>query len=364
MASHEIGIAQPSKMMRYRRLFQRKTRGEIADADLVLRAHQGGKNRKPMRIGERLEEQGVIGEIEVDDFRRRATTRYRHSSILSLISTFVNAKDVQDEIAAGPAKRGAMGTWVVLFAAAIFGGALNAVAGGGSFLTFPALLFMGVPPISANTTSTAALLPGVFASITGYREDFPKATTFVLWLSVASLVGGLAGAVFLLRTPEEAFRRLIPYLLGIATLTFILSKRLSEWMGRAEHHITAPSTRALVGVSFAQLIISIYGGYFGGGMGIMMLAVLTLLGMTHIHRMNALKNSLGALINGVAVVAFVIAGAVRWAPAAVMIVGGMSGGYLGAATARKVDPKRVRVLVIVIAWAMTVYFFVRTYIKL
>src|ERR1017187_9455430 len=99
-----------------------------------------------------------------------------------------------------------MAVWVVLFFAAVLGGALNSVAGGGSFLTFPALLFVGVPPINANTTSTAALLPGVFASITGYREDFPKATMFVVWLSVASLIGGFAGALLLLGTPQEAFK--------------------------------------------------------------------------------------------------------------------------------------------------------------
>ena len=252
-----------------------------------------------------------------------------------------------------------MGTWVVLFAAAVFGGALNAVAGGGSFLTFPALLFVGVPPISANTTSTAALLPGVFASITGYREDFPKATAFVLWLSVASLVGGLAGAVCLLRTPEEAFRRLIPYLLGIATLTFILSKRLSEWMGRAEHHITAPSPRALAGVSFAQLIISIYGGYFGGGIGILMLATLGLMGMRNIHAMNAVKTVLAAIINTVAFVTFVLARNIVWPYAAVMLFGSMLGGYFGARYIRLLDQALVRTFIAAVGVAMTAFFFIR-----
>ena len=113
--------------------------------------------------------------------------------------------------------------------------------------------------------------------------------------------------------------------------------------------------------AIVQLAISVYGGYFGGGMGIMMLAVLTLLGMTHIHRMNALKNVLGALINGVAVVAFVIAGAVRWAPGVVMIAGGITGGYAGAAIARRMSPKYVRWVVMGIAWGMTTYFFVKTY---
>jgi uncharacterized membrane protein YfcA len=267
--------------------------------------------------------------------------------------------EVEDEIAVGPAKGGAMATWVVLFFAAVFGGALNAVAGGGSFLTFPALLFVGVPPISANTTSTAALLPGVFASITGYREDFPKANTFVLCLSAASLVGGLAGAVFLLRTPEDAFRRLIPYLLGVATLTFMLSKRLSEWVGREEHHIAAPSPRALAGASFAQLIISIYGGYFGGGIGILMLATLGLMGMRNIHAMNAVKTLLAAIINTVAFVAFVFARNIVWPYATVMLVGSIVGGYFGARYVRRFDQGLVRGFIAAVGIAMTVFFFVR-----
>jgi len=252
-----------------------------------------------------------------------------------------------------------MVTWVVLFVAAVFGGALNAVAGGGSFLTFPALLFVGVPPISANTTSTAALLPGVFASITGYRADFPKATTFVVCLCAASLIGGLAGAAFLLRTPEDAFRRLIPYLLGIATLTFVLSKRLSEWMGRAEHHITTPSPRALAGASFAQLIISIYGGYFGGGIGILMLATLGLMGMRNIHAMNAVKTLLAAIINTVAFVAFVFARNIVWPYATVMLVGSIIGGYFGARYVRRFDQGLVRGFITAVGIVMTAFFFVR-----
>jgi uncharacterized protein len=250
-------------------------------------------------------------------------------------------------------------SWIVLFVAAVFGGALNSVAGGGSFLTFPALLFVGVPPISANTTSTAALLPGVFASITGYREDFPKATMFVVWLSVASLIGGVAGALLLLGTPQEAFKRLIPYLLGIATLTFMLSKRLSEWMGRGEHQVAAPSTRALVGISAAQLVISVYGGYFGGGIGILMLATLGLMGMSNIHAMNAVKTVLAAIINTVAFVTFVFARNIFWPYAAVMFAGSVIGGYFGARYVRRFDQSLVRGFITVVGITMTAYFFVR-----
>ena len=249
-----------------------------------------------------------------------------------------------------------LATAAMLMLAAAIGGGLNSVAGGGSFVAFPALLFAGVPPVPANATNTIALWPGSVASAIAYRRELGDVRREIIPLGIASLAGGLAGSLLLLRTPESTFVLLIPWLLLFATLLFTFGAPLAKKLtGGAQ----APLALGVV----AQLAISVYGGYFGGGMGIMMLAVMTLLGMTHIHRMNALKNSLGALINGVAVIAFVVAGAVRWAPAAVMIVGGMTGGYLGAATARRVDPKRIRILVIAIAWAMTVYFFVRTYLK-
>ena len=252
-----------------------------------------------------------------------------------------------------------MALFFVLFVASMFGGVLNSVAGGGSFLTFPALLFVGVPPISANTTSTAALLPGVIASIGGYREDFPKATAFVVFLSVASLIGSLAGAILLLRTPEDDFRRLIPYLLGVSTLTFIMSKRLSEWMGRGEHQVASPSPRALAGISAAQLAISVYGGYFGGGMGILMLATLGLMGMRNIHAMNAVKTLLAAIINSVAFVAFLLARNIVWPYASVMLVGSAIGGYFGARYVRLLDQVLVRGFITAVGIAMTAYFFVR-----
>jgi uncharacterized membrane protein YfcA len=247
-------------------------------------------------------------------------------------------------------------TAAMLFVAAAIGGGLNSVAGGGSFIAFPALLFAGVPPVPANATNTIALWPGSVASAFAYRRELADLRREAIPLGVAALAGGLAGSLLLLHTSELTFVLLIPWLLLFATLLFTFGAPLAKRLTRGAK---APLALGVL----AQLGISVYGGYFGGGMGIMMLAVLTLLGMTHIHRMNALKNSLGTLINGVAVIAFVVAGAVRWAPAAVMILGGISGGYLGAASARRVDPQRVRVLVIVIAWAMTVYFFARTYLK-
>jgi uncharacterized membrane protein YfcA len=245
-------------------------------------------------------------------------------------------------------------TGVLLFFAAVAGGAINSVAGGGSFVSFPALLFAGVAPVPANATNTIALWPGSLASILAYRRELGDVKRELLPLAIAAFVGGLVGSLLLLNTPESTFVLLIPWLLLFATVLFTFGGAVSR---RLTHGARAPLGVAAV----VQLAISVYGGYFGGGMGIMMLAVLTLLGMTHIHRMNALKNILGALINGVAVVAFVIAGAIVWAPAVVMIAGGITGGYAGAAIARRVSPKYVRWVVMVIAWSMTAYFFVKTY---
>jgi uncharacterized membrane protein YfcA len=243
---------------------------------------------------------------------------------------------------------------VLLFLAAAVGGALNSVAGGGSFVAFPALLLYGIPSRAANATNTIALWPGAVASALAYRPELGDVKREVVPLGIAATAGGLVGSLLLLGTPESTFVLLIPWLLLFAALLF-------SFGGRIAKHIARSKQAPLAAGAVAQLFISVYGGYFGGGMGIMMLAVLTLLGMTHIHRMNALKNVLGALINGVAVVVFVAKGAVAWTPGIAMIAGGITGGYTGAALARRVDPRYVRALVLVIAWSMTAYFFVKTY---
>jgi uncharacterized membrane protein YfcA len=260
---------------------------------------------------------------------------------------------------------------ILLFGVALLAGALNSVAGGGSFLSFPTLLFTGVPPINANATNTMALWPGSLASVGAYRKELGQQKTLHVALLIAvSLFGGLSGAELLLRTPKETFTRLIPFLLLMATLLFTfggavtkrLRARLNNHNGEAAEHIENPSWLAVVSVLFLQLFIAIYGGYFGGGIGIMMLASLSLLGMTHIHSMNALKTVLASAINGIAVVRFIIAGTIFWPQAVVMVVGAILGGYGGAALAQKIDPKLVRRFVIVIGFTMTLYFFVRTYL--
>ncbi len=243
----------------------------------------------------------------------------------------------------------------LLFVAAAIGGAINSVAGGGSFIAFPALLGAGVPPIRANATNTIALWPGSAASAVAYRREIRDVRHELVPLGLASLLGGLSGSLLLLRTSNHTFVLLIPWLLLFAALLFSFGKKVAHYLTRG--------AQASLGVAvIAQVAISVYGGYFGGGIGIMMLAVLSVLGMTDIHRINWLKTVLATLINGVAVAAFIAARAVAWAPGVVMVVGGIAGGYAGAAIARRVNPKRVRGLVLAVAWGMTAYFFARTYV--
>lgn len=251
---------------------------------------------------------------------------------------------------------------LLLFAAAAGGGALNAVAGGGSFLTFPMLLFLGVPPITANATSTVALWPGSVASTGAYRRELRAARAHLVPLSVVSLVGGLAGALLLLHTPQATFRGMVPWLLLAATLIFAfggpLVARLRRKAVAAAGGPAAEATAPLPAAGFAaQFGIATYGGFFGGGIGILMLAALTLAGMEDVHAMNGLKNWLAVCINGIAVVTFVVAGAVWWPQALVMVGGAVAGGYAAASAARRVRPVLVRRFVIAVGAAMTLYFF-------
>ena len=246
-----------------------------------------------------------------------------------------------------------VGDAALLFGAAFAGGTLNSVAGGGSFLTFPSLVFTGADSVVANATSSVALWPGSIASALGYREELKAEAANLRWLAALSALGGLIGSLTLIATPTSIFDTLVPYLMLVATLVFTFGEKL-----RAQAKSAEPSRPLVMG---AQLLISIYGGYFGGGMGLMMLAAFTLLGMTQLHRMNALKSGLGVLINGIAVAIFVISGKIAWAPAAVMVVGAVLGGFGGASLARRVGPSRVRPVVIAIGWAMTTAFFVKTF---
>lgn len=248
---------------------------------------------------------------------------------------------------------------IFLFFAGVLGGALNAVAGGGSFIAFPALLFSGVPPIPANATNALALWAGVTASGGAYRRRLNMSRRVLIPLLVSSLIGGLLGAFLLLKTPAHTFMRILPWLMLGATLLFAFARKLT---GRAAPSLAHDASgAAIAGASLFQLLAGTYGGYFGGGLGIVTLAMLATLGMTDIHAMNALKTVLGSTVNGVAVAAFVVAGAIVWPQALVMIAGAMAGGYFGAHYAMKLPQAWVRRFVILVGAGMTAYFFVKAY---
>jgi uncharacterized membrane protein YfcA len=251
-----------------------------------------------------------------------------------------------------------LGHAIFLFAAATVAGALNAVAGGGGFIAFPALIFTGMQPISANATNTAALWPGTLASTGAYRGAMRGHIKAILPLIISGIIGGAIGAYILLHTPQRTFMHLVPWFLLFATLLFTFSRHITSYF-RA--HAAAVHNRATstVGGAFLQLFIGLYIGYFGAGAGILMLAMLAVLGETDIHAMNGMKTLLATVANGMALLTFIVTRTVIWPQALVMIVGATLGGYAAAWYAQKVDPRITRALVIATGFGMAIYFFVR-----
>jgi uncharacterized protein len=247
-----------------------------------------------------------------------------------------------------------------LFGAAFVAGVLNAVAFGGSFISFPALLFTAMPPINANATNTAALWPGTIASTGAYRRVFTGDVLKLLPpLVAASLLGGLLGARLLLRTPQATFMRLVPWLLLAGTLLFLASGRVSVWVRERSVRLTGSTRPAMAAGVLLQLLLAIYIGYFGAGVGVLMLAMLALIGVQNIHAMNGMRVLLASVANGVAIVTFISAKVVIWPQALLMLVAASLGGYGGAFYVQKINPQRVRQFVIFLGFAMSLYFFIR-----
>jgi uncharacterized membrane protein YfcA len=240
---------------------------------------------------------------------------------------------------------------VVLLSAAFFAGALNAVAGGGSFLTLPALVFTGVPAVVANATGTVALLPGYLSGAFGFRRDLESPPGMTMQhLAVLSILGGALGAGLLLVTGETAFRRLVPWLLLAATVLFAVGPWFLHRSGGA---VPAGNLRPVLGV----LAVTIYGGYFNGGLGILLLALFGLLGQSSLNAMNGLKNLVSALLTAIAVAVYAWGGLVLWPQALLMMVAATAGGYLGARASRRVALATMRMLIVTIGLVMTVLFF-------
>jgi hypothetical protein len=242
----------------------------------------------------------------------------------------------------------------VFFSVSFVAAAINSVAGGGTFLTFPVFILNGLTSAQANIMSTIALWPGVLASSYGYRGEMGMGKKHLLPFIGIGVAGGALGAIWFLHTPESTFARLVPWLLLIATLIFTFGKYVVAALRRLSLSETGSKRLALA----LQVIIALYGGYFGAGIGILTLAMLQILGHSSIHQMNALKTILTAAINAVTVFIFILSGKVLWGHAAIMIAGAVCGGYAGARLALKIAPAHVRILVSAIGFSMTAYFFI------
>jgi len=236
---------------------------------------------------------------------------------------------------------------------------MNAVAGGGSFITFPSLLFTHIPAIPANATNTAAVWPGSVAGAVAYRKVLNRETWRMLWpLIIMCFAGALLGAHVLLHTPPETFVKLIPWLLLCATILFASSRKITVWIQSRKNG--DPRSRTWIAGGFAlQLVIAMYVGYFGAGAGILILALLALIGQRNIHTMNGMKTVLVSVANAVALGTFIVHGIVVWPQALIMIAGSLIGGYGGAHLAQKMRQVYVRRTVIAIGLGMSIYFFIR-----
>lgn len=242
-----------------------------------------------------------------------------------------------------------------LAGAAFVAGAINAVAGGGSLVSFPALVAVGYPAKVANITNTVALWPGYIGGSISYAAQLQGQRRRVLILTAPSILGAVVGSAILLYTPAESFEAIVPFLILFAAALMAFQTRIGAWVNR--HRPERADADANVEVLVAVFILAIYGAYFGAGLGIITLAVLAILLPDDLHRSNALKGLLSAIINAAAVVYFALFGPVEWVPAAVMAVAALAGGYYGVGAARKLSPQRLRVVVVTYAVVVAVVIF-------
>ncbi len=247
--------------------------------------------------------------------------------------------------------------YLLIAAAAFAAGAINSVAGGGTLLSFPTLVWLGRNPIFANATNAVALWPGSLSAMIGYRDDLGRVRRWLLLLTIPSVAGGALGAVLLLHTSEKTFSRLVPFLILGATLLLAAQEVISRKLNLIAKAHENPTVGWVIFVFTFQLLVGLYGGYFGAGMGILMLAALGLIGLTDLHEMNGLKNLLAVCINGIATVYFALSGAVLWLDAAIMAVAAIAGGFVGAKMAKRLGRKFVRGAVVVIGLIMTIVLF-------
>jgi uncharacterized protein len=246
-----------------------------------------------------------------------------------------------------------------LFIASWISGVLNSVAGGGGLIIFPALIVTGLPAINANATSTLASSPGYIASISAYRNKLRTHQQLSWFLGSVSIAGGIIGATLLLHTPTAIFNKLVPYLMLIATVIFTFGRLIETRFQIVPKDNTQNSWGFLFKASFVQFVTSIYGGFYGLGISFLILASLSLLGIRDFHTINALKVLMMLCIDSFAILTFIVADVIAWQQAVIMMLGTAIGGYCGAYYARNIEPELIRRFVIVIAWIITFYFFIR-----
>lgn len=243
----------------------------------------------------------------------------------------------------------------IILAAAFSAGVLNTIAGGGTFLTFPALVFIGVPPVMANATSAVAVFPGYMGGAFGFRRELSRIDRpTLIRLTIITLFGGLVGSLLLLVSSNAAFSAIVPFLLLGATLAFLFGERIRAWAATKSRAVTPYGT---LGLS----LVSMYGGYFNGGLGIVLLALFSLWGMKNIHEMNGLKIWLSFALSTISVAVFAIGGLVVWQHAVGMMVASTLGGYVGAPVARALPKSVVRGLIATVGFSMSALFFWRLF---
>ena len=244
------------------------------------------------------------------------------------------------------------------FGASFLAGAINSIAGGGTLVSFPTLIWLGLDSVTANATSTVAIWPGTVGSAWGYRRELRNVQSRFWLMAVPSLIGGIAGAILLKMTPTTTFDRLVPFLILFATGLFMAQEWVQRLLGTGDAEVRK-SSRWLIGGLCFQLMVGLYGGYFGAGIGILMLAALSILGLSDIHEMNSLKVVLGGTVNGIAAVYFIWERMVFWPYVLLMAVASILGGYGGAGAARKLGRTAVRRLVIAVGLGMAISLFIR-----
>jgi uncharacterized protein len=240
---------------------------------------------------------------------------------------------------------------LILVIAAFAAGAINSIAGGGTLITFPVLIWLGLDPKVANATSTVALWPGLFGGLYGYRRELENSSRILFRLGLTSVIGGAVGAWLLIFTPSPIFASLVPFLILFATILFMMQGTITKRL-RLQPIVDEPQAKWWLGAIVFQFFSSIYGGYFGAGNGILMLAAMGILGLHDINRANGIKNFLGICINSIAVLSFALMNLVVWSDALLMAVGALLGGYCGASMAVRIGQRWVRRGIVVIGFVI------------